>query len=117
LTEFAEFGMAGAGVDRLAHRAGISPGLVYAFYMGRDELFDVVFDQVVELTVSTVPIDADHLPEYAGMLHDTGVEDPEVVRFLMWYYLERGEFAQRAAVTEAMRDKIDAIRQPRAAAR
>ncbi|WP_052851256.1 TetR/AcrR family transcriptional regulator [Streptomyces avicenniae] len=109
LAEFAEFGMAGARVDRLARRAGISPGLVYAFHKGKAELFDAVFDHIVELTVSSVPIDADRLPEYAGRLHDGGVEHPEVMRFLTWYHLERGESAQRAVVAEAMREKVEAV--------
>src|SRR4051812_5704933 len=69
LAEFTEFGVAGARVDRLAKRAGISPGLVYSFYKGKAELFDAVFDHIVELTVASVPIDADRLPEYAGQLH------------------------------------------------
>jgi AcrR family transcriptional regulator len=111
LAEFAEFGLAGARVERLAKRAGISPGLVYSFYKGKAELFDAVFDHIVELTVSTVPIDADQLPEYAGMLHDAGTQHPEVVRFMMWYHLERGEFAQRAAVSEAMRAKVESVAQ------
>ncbi|MFE6487905.1 TetR/AcrR family transcriptional regulator, partial [Streptomyces sp. NPDC057757] len=70
LAEFAAFGLAGARVDRLAERAGISPGLVYSFYKGKAELYDALFEDIVELTVSSVPIDADHLPEYAGALHD-----------------------------------------------
>jgi len=109
LAEFAEFGVAGARVDRLARRAGISPGLVYSFYKGKAELFDAVFDHIVELTVATVPIDADRLPEYAGQLHDAGAARPDVLRFLVWYHLERGEIAQRAAVTKAMAEKAEAI--------
>jgi hypothetical protein len=58
-----------------------------------------------------VPIDADRLPEYAGTLHDAGTQHPEVARFMMWYHLERGEFAQRAAVTAAMGEKVAAIEQ------
>ena len=109
LAEFTEFGLAGARVDRLAKRAGISPGLVYSFYKGKAELFDAVFDQIVELTVASVPIDADRLPEYAGRLHDAGTARPDVLRFLVWYHLERGEIAQRAAVTKAMAEKVEAI--------
>jgi AcrR family transcriptional regulator len=109
LAEFAEFGMAGARMERLAQRAGISPGLVYSFHKGKADLFDAVFDHIVELTVSSVPIDADHLPEYAGALHDSGLDHPEVVRFMMWYHLERGESAQRAVVAEAMRSKVEAV--------
>ncbi|MFJ4831956.1 TetR family transcriptional regulator [Streptomyces sp. NPDC088747] len=110
LAEFAAFGLAGARVDRLAERAGISPGLVYSFYKGKAELYDALFEDIVELTVSSVPIDADHLPEYAGALHDIGTQHPDVVRFLAWYYLERGQGAQHASVAAAMAEKVSAIR-------
>lgn len=109
LAEFAEFGMSGARIDRLARRAGISPGLVYSFHEGKAQLFDAVFDRIVELTVSAVPIDADHLPEYAVGLHDAGAARPDVVRFLAWYRLERGDAAAREAVMQAMAEKVAAI--------
>ncbi|MFF0499709.1 TetR family transcriptional regulator [Nocardia aobensis] len=111
LTEFAEFGLAGARIDRLAKRAGISAGLVYSFYKGKDELFDAIFDMIVDTTVASVPLDADRLPEYAGQLHDAGRAHPEVTRFLMWYHLLRGDSAQRASVAESMRAKVEAIEQ------
>jgi AcrR family transcriptional regulator len=109
IAEFAEFGLAGARVDRLAKRADISPGLVYSFYEGKAELFDAVFDHIVELTVSAVPIDAGDLPGYAARLYDAGQANPAVIRFLAWYQLERGDMAQRAAVTAAMGEKVAAI--------
>ncbi len=109
LQEFAEFGLAGARVDRLAKRADISAGLVYSFYEGKAQLFDAVFDKIVELAVSTVPIDADDLPGYAASLYDAGIQHPEVARFIAWYQLERGEIGKRASTTAAMRDKVAAV--------
>ncbi|MEV0044891.1 TetR/AcrR family transcriptional regulator [Nocardia rhamnosiphila] len=82
LCVFAEFGLAGARIDRPARRAGISAGLVYSFYEGKGELFDAVFDVIVEMTVATVPLDGDRLPEYAGQLYDAGLAHPEMMRFL-----------------------------------
>jgi AcrR family transcriptional regulator len=110
LAEFAEYGVAGARVDRLAKRAGISAGLVYSFHQNKDGLFEAVFDHIVEQTVSTVPIDADDLGEYAGRLYDGGVSHPDVLRFVAWYQLERGDTApRRASTSAAMLDKIAAI--------
>lgn len=109
LGEFAEVGLAGARVERIARRAKISPGLVYSFYAGKQELFDGVFDEIVHRTVSEVPIDANDLPEYAARLHDASLAHPEVVRFLSWYQRERGAAAQRDTVTESMREKVRAI--------
>ena len=97
LAEFAETGVAGARVDRIAKRAGISAGLIYSFYENKDGLFEAVFDLIVEQTVAAVPINADDLGEYAGRLYDAGEAYPEVMRFVAWYQLERGG----AAVTRA----------------
>ncbi len=110
LAEFAEYGVAGARIDRLAKRAGISAGLVYSFYDNKDGLFEAVFDLIVEQTVSAVPIDADDLGEYAGRLYDAGTANPDVLRLVSWYQLERGSTAaRRASTTAAMADKVAAI--------
>ncbi|BBH70050.1 HTH-type transcriptional repressor [Actinoplanes sp. OR16] len=112
LEEFSAFGVAGARVDRLAKRAGISAGLVYSFYENKDGLFDAVFDLIVEQTVSAVPIDADDLGLYAGSLCDAGLAHPEVLRFVAWYQLERGDTAaRRASTTAAMAEKVASIEQ------
>jgi AcrR family transcriptional regulator len=109
LAEFATFGVAGARVDRLAKRAGISAGLVYSFYENKDGLFEAVFDLIVELTVASVPIDADDLGEYAGRLHQAGMDRPDVLRFVAWYRLERGDAGKRASTSAAMAEKAEAI--------
>jgi AcrR family transcriptional regulator len=110
LAEFAAHGVAGARVERLARRAGISPGLVYSFYEGKEQLFDAVFDHIVERAVAMVPIDADHLAEYAAGLYDAGLAYPEVARFMTWYQLERGQSAVPASAAAAMNEKAAAIR-------
>ncbi|MCQ6248777.1 TetR family transcriptional regulator [Streptomyces malaysiensis] len=109
LAEFAEYGVAGARVDRLAKRAGISPGLVYSFFAGKEGLFEAVYEAIVEQTVGAVPIDADDLPGYAGRLHDAAAQHPQVMRFLSWYALERAERAMPEIVARSMADKIAAI--------
>ncbi|MBT2415147.1 TetR family transcriptional regulator [Streptomyces sp. ISL-12] len=109
LAEFAEFGVAGARVDRLAKRAGISPGLVYSFAAGKEGLFEAVYEAIAEQTVNAVPLDADDLPEYAGRLHDAGQRHPQVMRFLTWYALESAERPASDLVARSMRDKIAAV--------
>ncbi|MFI8950053.1 TetR family transcriptional regulator [Streptomyces sp. NPDC053750] len=109
LAEFAEFGEAGARVDRLAKRAGISPGLVYSFFAGKEGLFDAVYEAIVEQTVGAVSMDADDLPGYAGRLHDAAAQHPQVMRFLTWYALERAERPVPEIVAASMADKIAAI--------
>ncbi|MEV6303078.1 TetR family transcriptional regulator [Actinoplanes sp. NPDC051861] len=110
LEEFAAHGVAGARVDRLAKRAGISAGLVYSFYDNKDGLFEAVFDLIVEQTVTAVPIDAEDLGEYAGRLYDAGSAHPDVLRFVAWYQLERGDtVTRRASSSAAMAGKVAAI--------
>lgn len=110
LAEFAEHGIAGARVDRLAKRAGVSAGHVYTFHQNKEGLFEAVHDAVVEQVVDGIPIDADDLPEYAARLYDAGLAHPDVMRFMAWYALERGEDAPaRQSITWAMAQKAAAI--------
>lgn len=109
LAEFAEFGLAGARVDRLAKRAGISPGLVYSFAAGKEGLFEAVYEAIAEQTVNAVAVDADDLPEYGGRLHDAGQQHPQVMRFLTWYALESAQRPTPGAIARSMQDKIAAI--------
>lgn len=110
LAEFAAHGVAGARIDRLAKRAGISAGLVYSFYENKDGLFEAIFDLIVEQTVAAVPIDADDLGEYAGRLCDASTARPDVLRFVAWYQLERGDpAARRTSTSAAMTGKVAAI--------
>jgi AcrR family transcriptional regulator len=110
LAEFADHGIGGARVERIARRAGVSAGLVYTFYDGKDGLYEAVYDAIVELTVSAIPINADDLPEYAGQLYDGARAHPDVMRFVAWYALERGDdHGVRPIVTASMAEKVAAI--------
>ncbi|GLY43293.1 HTH-type transcriptional repressor [Amycolatopsis sp. NBRC 101858] len=112
LAEFAEHGIAGARVDRLAGRAGCSAGLVYTYFGSKEELFDAVFDEVVVRTTEQAPITPHDLPEYAGALFDGQTAHPEVMRLATWHRLEQqGGRPAIEAVTRANQAKIDAIRQ------
>ncbi|WP_243727446.1 TetR family transcriptional regulator [Actinocrispum wychmicini] len=114
LGEFAEHGIAGARVERIAKSAGFSAGLVYTYFTGKEDLFESVFDTFVKR--AEFPITADDLPGYAGRLFDAGQADPEVVRLVEWHRLERpGQV--RPAVLEATIAKVAAIRAAQATGR
>jgi AcrR family transcriptional regulator len=113
LAEFAEHGIGGARVDRIATRAGVSAGLVYSFYDGKEGLFEAVYDTIVDQVVAGIPIDADNLPEYAGQLYDAGREHPAVMRFMTWYQLERAGNGVRPVVARSMADKTAAVEDAR----
>ncbi|QUQ72265.1 TetR family transcriptional regulator [Kutzneria sp. CA-103260] len=111
LIEFAAHGISGARMDQVAKRAGCSAGLAYSYFKGKDELFDAVYEQIVRQTVSTVPIDPEDLPGYAARLYDANQANPEVVRLITWYRLERGEAALATPLAvQSTRSKIDAVR-------
>lgn len=87
--EFATYGIAGARVDRIAARSGMSKPMIYSYFGAKDRLFDVVFDTHVIANSDRVPFTADDLPGYATRLYDDYLADPALMRLVMWKRLER----------------------------
>jgi AcrR family transcriptional regulator len=108
LAEFAEYGVAGARIDRIATRAGCSAGLVYTYFGSKEELFEAVFDLVVVQAAELAPITPDDLPGYAGKLFDAQEAHPEVMRLATWHRLERSELI--AVTVKSNQHKADVIR-------
>jgi len=112
LAEFSEHGAAGARIDRIAKRAGVSAGLLYSFYQGKDELFDGVFEAILEYSVTEIPVDADDLPGYAMRLMQANAEHPDVARFLLWHRMERGTSPDlEKIVRQSMQAKVKAVKE------
>src|SRR5438876_6768915 len=110
--EFAQRGIAGARVDRIAELAGCSKALIYDYFGNKDQLFDVVYDALVVAFVQEVPIDASDLAGYAGRLFDQYQACPEILRLAIWDILERGGIGtQLEAIQAANQHKIAAIEQ------
>jgi AcrR family transcriptional regulator len=110
--EFAQHGIAGARVDRIAELAGCSKALIYDYFGNKDQLFDAVFDALVVAIVQDVPIDASDLAGYAGRLFDQYQARPEILRLSAWDILERGGAGTRLEVVQAAnQNKIAAIEQ------
>lgn len=108
--EFAEFGLAGARVDRIASAARASKPLLYTYFGNKDQLFDAVYNTLIADIVSDVPLDATDLPGYAGLLYDQSIAHPELVRMTLWDRLERGgQGARQPGVRAANRTKVAAI--------
>lgn len=106
--EFAERGIAGARIDRIAVAAGANKALIYSYFGNKEDLFDAVFNALVVDTLQDVPIDVDDLPAYAGRLFDRNVSHPTALRLAIWRALERGDMAP-GEVGAANRDKVAAI--------
>jgi AcrR family transcriptional regulator len=106
--EFAERGLAGARIDRIAERADANKRLIYAYFGSKDELFDAVLVRMLGILTEGVPFTPDDLPGYAGALFDRIVGEPKVLRLATWRNFER------AAVSEPERSsyatKVAAIK-------
>ncbi|MFB9315651.1 TetR family transcriptional regulator [Nocardioides plantarum] len=87
--EFARHGIAGSRVDRIAASARANKAQIYAYFGGKDALFDVVYDHQLRSIVEAVPLDPLDLPGYAVRLYDAWLDDPDRVRIATWARLER----------------------------
>ncbi len=105
--EFAEYGIAGARVDRIADAAGANKRMIYVYYGNKEQLFDQVIQQALEQGAESVPFDAENLPGYAGAIFDHLTADPRLMRLVMWKRLERPEAT--ALETESYARKIAAM--------
>jgi AcrR family transcriptional regulator len=87
--EFAEHGIAGARVDRIAGAAATSKPQIYSYFGNKNQLFDAVFTDHVIANVNAVPLTASDLPGYTVRLYDAYLHDPALVRLITWARLER----------------------------
>lgn len=109
--EFAERGIAGARVDRIAAAAKANKAQIYHYFGSKDDLFDAVFDDLVSSTVRDTPLDPHDLPGYAAGLFDRYEAHPEIVRLATWYRLERSaDRPPHALRVAATREKVARIR-------
>jgi AcrR family transcriptional regulator len=87
--EFAENGLSGARIDRIAANAGVSKPMIYAYLGDKERLFDAVFEREILAASDIVAFDANDLPGYAARTYDLYVSQPRLWRLLTWARLER----------------------------
>lgn len=110
--EFAEYGIAGARVDRIAANAKSNKAQIYHYFTSKDGLFDAVLRELAERFLRDSPIDATDLPEYAGRLFDQYEDNTTASRLATWYRLERAAIGPPLdVVMEGTRKKVEAIGQ------
>lgn len=114
--EFAQFGLAGARVDRIALRAEANKQLIYAYFGSKEGLFDSVLEANIALLLDAVPFDAFDLPRYAGDLFDFAVKHPDLARLVRWHQLERpGVLNQLPQTADSNRRKLTSLAEAQAA--
>lgn len=83
--EFAEYGLGGARMDRIAERSGLNKRLIYYYFEDKEKLFQAVLEQTYR-----------DIRERERQLHLTDLPPADAVRRLIeftWnYYLEHPEF-------------------------
>lgn len=105
--EFAQFGLAGARVDRIGAAAKANKRLIYVHFGVKEELFDVVVARTMAALVEAVPFTVDDLAGYAGALFDYLLGNPKMLRLNIWAQLERP--APTAAELDQYRGKVAAV--------
>jgi AcrR family transcriptional regulator len=87
--EFAEHGIAGARIERVVAAARTNKAQLYAYFGGKEGLFDAIFRGSLERILNVVPIDAADLPDWAVRLYDEYLRRPDLIRLATWARLER----------------------------
>lgn len=107
--EFAERGLAGGRVDRIAAAADANKERIYAYFGSKEGLFDATVWAIVGELLDAVPFDASDLPGYAVRLYDFTLMHPNLVRLGLWYSLERSSLEDLPPARESTARKIEAL--------
>ncbi|WP_225731931.1 MULTISPECIES: TetR family transcriptional regulator [unclassified Nocardia] len=99
--EFAEYGVAGARVDRIAAAAEANKRAIYDYFGDKNKLFAAVLERLMADLAEAVPPGDDDLTAYAERLFDYHRAHPQAVRLLMWEALEIGDQPVPAESTRA----------------
>ena len=107
--EFAQYGIAGARVDRIGEAADSNKAQIYHYFGGKTQLFDAVCEQAIQQMEAEVPFDPYDLPGYAARLVRLHERRPEIMRLCTWQRLERAETELNPEAVAHARSQIDAI--------
>ena len=116
--EFADHGLAGARIDRIAAGAASNVRLIYAHFGSKEALFGLALERELTTMAEAVPVDVDDLPGWVGRLFDYHRRHPAGARISLWRELERPDlgpddarvYAEKIqAMVPTMGDKTTAI--------
>jgi AcrR family transcriptional regulator len=113
LDEFAQHGIAGARVDRIARAAKTSKERVYAYFRSKEDLYAAVSADQLQRVMDSTTLDPADLPGYVGELFDFYAEHPDMLRLVGWSRLEPNEALAGLGEpgTTALHTKLAAIEQ------
>ncbi|MGP3534155.1 TetR/AcrR family transcriptional regulator [Microbacterium sp. RD1] len=105
--EFAQHGLAGARIDRIAAVANANVRSIYAHFGNKEELFFAALNTALDGMAASVPLVDSDLPEWAGRLFDYHLAHPEALRIALWRQLERPEHGHSS--THAYVERVRAM--------
>jgi AcrR family transcriptional regulator len=78
--EFAQSGIGGARIDKIAERAGVNKASIYTYFGNKEDLFAAVLEARLGELAEQVVVRSEDVPAYLGELFDFLCEHPEIVR-------------------------------------
>ncbi|WP_292989802.1 TetR family transcriptional regulator [Mycobacterium sp.] len=87
-SEFAQYGLAGARIDRIAKAASASKERLYAHFTDKEALFRGVVAIDMAEFFAAVTLRGDAVPEFVGDIYDLASRRPEHLRMMTWANLE-----------------------------
>lgn len=87
-SEFAQYGLAGARIDRIARVAEASKERLYAHFKDKETLFRGVAAADGAEFFEAVTLRPDAVQEFVGEIYDLATRRPEHVRMIAWANLE-----------------------------
>lgn len=88
IAEFAEYGLAGARVDRIAEAAQSNKQLIYQYFGSKEGLFRTVIAQELARATQGVEFPLGDLERYAEAYFDFAMSNPRLMRLIAWCGLE-----------------------------
>ncbi|RUP01356.1 MAG: TetR/AcrR family transcriptional regulator [Mycobacterium sp.] len=87
-SEFAQFGLAGARIDRIARAANASKERLYAHFRDKETLFRSVVAADSAEFFAAVVVRPEAVAEFVGDIYDLACRRPEHLRMITWANLE-----------------------------
>jgi AcrR family transcriptional regulator len=112
--EFAERGLDGTTMTRIAARAGINKERLYSYYGDKNALWEVVLTDELDRLASAIALTGaglDDIGDFAGATYDYHAANPELGRLLQWEGLARGPAADVARRSTHYREKVNRFAQ------
>lgn len=113
--EFADHGLAGARIDRIAERADANKRLLYVYFGDKNQLFDAVVEEQTKAVLAAAPMDDGDLCAFAVARFDFVVANPDSRRIAAWRSFEQTEPSD--SERQAFQQRIEAVEKAQRAGR